>query len=112
MIYGAQGELVVESSSKYGNSCVTGGFSRRAQLYKVTLYVIVSCINHIRWLPYKQESLNVVYGKAIPVIGRGSLSGCEMLRIPHSLDNRLKDGGKVVSPTHQPHFTPKKHYFF
>jgi hypothetical protein len=31
-----------------------------------------------------------------------------MLRIPHCLDNRLIDGGKVVSPTHQPHFTPQK----
>jgi hypothetical protein len=34
-----------------------------------------------------------------------------MLRIPHCLDNRLTDGGKVVSPTHQPHFTPQKHYY-
>jgi hypothetical protein len=25
-----------------------------------------------------------------------------MLRIPHYLDNRLTDGGKVVSPTHRP----------
>jgi hypothetical protein len=24
-----------------------------------------------------------------------------MLRIPHCLDNRLTDGGKVVSPTHR-----------
>jgi hypothetical protein len=22
------------------------------------------------------------------------------------------DGGKVVSPTHTPHFTPQKHYFY
>jgi hypothetical protein len=35
-----------------------------------------------------------------------------MLRIPHCLDNRLIDGRKVVSPTHRPHFTPQKHYFF
>jgi hypothetical protein len=35
-----------------------------------------------------------------------------MLRIPHCLDNRLTDGGKVVSPTHPPHFTPQKHYYF
>jgi hypothetical protein len=28
------------------------------------------------------------------------------------LDNRLTDGGKVISPTHQPHFTPQKHYYF
>jgi hypothetical protein len=34
---------------------------------------------------------------------------CKMLRIPHCLDNRLIDSGKVVSPTHQPHFTPQKH---
>jgi hypothetical protein len=33
--------------------------------------------------------------KAIPVTGRGGLWGCKMLRIPHSLDNRLTDGGKV-----------------
>jgi hypothetical protein len=32
-----------------------------------------------------------------------------MLRIPHCLDNRLIDGGKVVSPTHRPHFTPQKY---
>jgi hypothetical protein len=29
--------------------------------------------------------------------GRGGLQGCEMLRIPHCLDRRLTDGGKVVS---------------
>jgi hypothetical protein len=34
-----------------------------------------------------------------------------MLRIPHYLDNRLIDGGKVVSPTHRTHFTRQKHYF-
>jgi hypothetical protein len=48
--------------------------------------------------------------KAIPVTGRGGLEGCEMLRIPHCLDNRLTDGGKVVSPMHPPHFTPQKRY--
>jgi hypothetical protein len=35
-----------------------------------------------------------------------------MLRIPHCLDNRLTDGGKVVRPTHPPNFTPQKHYYF
>jgi hypothetical protein len=35
-----------------------------------------------------------------------------MLRIPHCLDNRLADGGKVDSPTHPPHLTPQKHYYF
>jgi hypothetical protein len=51
-------------------------------------------------------------GKAIPVTGRGGLQGCEMLRIPHCLGNRLTDGGKYVSLTHPPHFTPQKHYYF
>jgi hypothetical protein len=32
-----------------------------------------------------------------------------MLRIPHCLDSRLTDDSKLVSPTHQPHFTPQKH---
>jgi hypothetical protein len=47
-----------------------------------------------------------VKGKVIPVTGRGGPSGCETSRFPHFLDNRLTDGGKVVSLTHQPPFTP------
>jgi hypothetical protein len=43
--------------------------------------------------------------KAVPVTGR------EILRIPHCLDNRLADGGEVVSPMHRPHSTHQKHYF-
>jgi hypothetical protein len=34
-----------------------------------------------------------------------------MLRIPHFLDSWLIDGGKVVCPTHQPHFASQKHYY-
>jgi hypothetical protein len=34
-----------------------------------------------------------------------------MLRIPHCLDNRLTDGGKVVNLTQGPRPTPQKHYF-
>jgi hypothetical protein len=49
--------------------------------------------------------------KAIPVTGRGGLQSCGMLRILHYLDNRLTDGGEVVSPTHRPLSTPQKHYF-
>jgi hypothetical protein len=40
--------------------------------------------------------------KAIPVTGCGGPYGCKMLRIPHCLDSRLTDGGKVVRPTHRP----------
>jgi hypothetical protein len=46
--------------------------------------------------------------KAIPVPGRGGPWGCETSRLPHFLDNRLTDGGEVVSPTHRPPFTPRK----
>jgi hypothetical protein len=34
-----------------------------------------------------------------------------MLWIPQCLGNRLTDGGKIVSPTHPPHFAPQ-HYNF
>jgi hypothetical protein len=47
---------------------------------------------------------------AIPVTGRGGLYGCETSRLPYSPDNRLRDGGKVVGPTHRPRSTPQKHY--
>jgi hypothetical protein len=50
-------------------------------------------------------------GRAIHVSGRRSLYGCEMLRIPYCLDNRLTDGGKVVSLTHRSRCTPQKHFF-
>jgi hypothetical protein len=50
--------------------------------------------------------------EAMPVTGLGGLEGSEMSRIPHCLDSRLIDGGKVVSPTHRPHFTPQKLFFY
>jgi hypothetical protein len=45
---------------------------------------------------------------AIPVTGRGGLYGCLMLRIPHCLDDQLRDDGKVVSPTYRPRSSPQK----
>jgi hypothetical protein len=48
--------------------------------------------------------------KAIPVTGREGPEGCEMLRVSYYLDNRLKDGGKVVSLTRWPRFTPQENY--
>jgi hypothetical protein len=35
-----------------------------------------------------------------------------MLRIPHCLDNRHTNGGKVVSLTHRPLSDPQKHYLY
>jgi hypothetical protein len=47
----------------------------------------------------------------MPVIGSGGLYGCEMLGIPHCLDNRLTDGGDF-SLKHRLRSTLQKHYFY
>jgi hypothetical protein len=41
-------------------------------------------------------------------LGFGDPYGFETSRIPHFLDNRLTDGGEVVSLTRRPFFTPRK----
>jgi hypothetical protein len=47
-------------------------------------------------------------GNAIPVTGREGPWGCEMLMLPHFLDNRLTDSSEVVSLKRRPHFTPQE----
>jgi hypothetical protein len=54
--------------------------------------------------------IKVKVNKAIPLTGRGGLHGFEILRISHCIDSLLTDGGKFVSPTHPPRFTPQKHF--
>jgi hypothetical protein len=49
--------------------------------------------------------------EAIAVTGCEGLQGFEMMKIPHCLDSRLTDDGKVVSPKHRPRSIPQKHYF-
>jgi hypothetical protein len=46
-----------------------------------------------------------IKGKANPVTSHGGPYGCETLRVPHYLDSRLTDGGKVVNLTRRPLFT-------
>jgi hypothetical protein len=46
--------------------------------------------------------------KVIPVTGRGGPLVCETSRLPHFLDNRLTDGGRVVSLTRRPPFTSQE----
>jgi hypothetical protein len=53
----------------------------------------------------------MVKGKDIPVTGHGGPYGRERLRLPHYLDKRLIDGGKVVTPTRRPHFTSQVSLF-
>jgi hypothetical protein len=46
--------------------------------------------------------------KKILLAGHGAIQGCEMLRIPYFLDNKLRDGGVDVSLTRWPYFTHQK----
>jgi hypothetical protein len=48
-------------------------------------------------------------GKAIPVTGRGGTYSCELLKNARFLDNRLTDGGEVVSLTRQ---KPQKDFWY
>jgi hypothetical protein len=59
----------------------------------------------------RDAAINYYESKAIPVTGCGGLYGCEMLKIPHCLNNLLTNGGKVARPTHWPRCIPQKHYF-
>jgi hypothetical protein len=67
--------------------------------------------SYITWRKKVINGLAKKKGKAISVTARGGLQACEMSTLPHWLDNRLTDGGKVVSPTHRPRSTPQKHSF-
>jgi hypothetical protein len=48
------------------------------------------------------EVLTAVMVKPIPVPGRGGPYGCERSRLPHFLDNQLREGGEAVSLTRRP----------
>jgi hypothetical protein len=54
------------------------------------------------------ETLKVKKGKIIPVTGHEGPYGCETSWLPRFLDNRLTDGGEVVSLMRRPPFTPRK----
>jgi hypothetical protein len=49
-----------------------------------------------------------VEDKAIPVTGPWGPYGYETSRLPHFLDNRLTDGGEVVSLMRRPAFIPQE----
>jgi hypothetical protein len=46
--------------------------------------------------------------ETIPVTGSGNPQVCETSRLPHFLDNRLKDDGEVISLTRRLPFTSRK----
>jgi hypothetical protein len=76
---------------------------------------------HIRKHDVYNEHIPILYltskrkATRIFVTGRGGPQGCEMSRLPHFLDNRLTDGGEVVSLQRRPPYTPEKipdiHFF-
>jgi hypothetical protein len=79
---------------------------------------LASIENTSRDEPYCPKGMNIsqylvsyfLFKKLLPVTDRGDLQGCEMLRIPHCIDSRLTDGGKVVSLTRRPRSTSQKHF--
>jgi hypothetical protein len=54
------------------------------------------------------NNISIQKGKAVLATGRGGPCGCETSRLPQFVDNWLIDGGKVVSVTHWPLFTPQE----
>jgi hypothetical protein len=101
-------------------------FEAQMSVFVYSVYVM-SCVQVValrRADPPPKESCRLCIGlrkrkvvktqqraiKIIPVRGRGGLYGCQMLRITYCLENRLIDGGNVVSPTHWPRSTPQKYY--
>jgi hypothetical protein len=62
----------------------------------------------LQYLTVLFQMCTVKKGKAIPVTSNEGPKGCEMLKLPHFLDDRPMDGGEVVSLTHRLPFTPRK----
>jgi hypothetical protein len=49
--------------------------------------------------------------EAITVTDRGGLYGCEMLKIPYCLDNRLTDGGRLSALRAGPLYQKKNFWY-
>jgi hypothetical protein len=65
---------------------------------------LVQCFSSsIQYISAKKKK-----SKTIPVTGRDGPQRCERSRLSHFLDNRLTDGGEVVSLTRRPLFTSRK----
>jgi hypothetical protein len=72
-------------------------------------YIFVIYGDHSRGDWYCTPALHLYSnGKGIPVTGREGPLGCERSRLPDLLYSHLIDGGKVVSLTRRPPFTPQE----
>jgi hypothetical protein len=84
-----------------------GGIGESQQITSVTIGNFKASIVTRRFTNPSQVKVKIKI-KSIPTTGRGGPRGCETSRLPHFLDNRLRDGGEVVSPTRRPLFTPQE----
>jgi hypothetical protein len=62
--------------------------------------------------PVRYEHHPHIKRKAISLTGIGDPYVCDMLSIPHCLDNRLADGGEPVTVVRRPRFTSKEYYWY
>jgi hypothetical protein len=94
--------------SQTARTLFTGHVSLDGKCYRIT---------YKWWFGFDVQGIGphirtVIKSKVIPVTGHGGPLGCEMLRFPHFLDNRLTDGGEVVSITRRPSFSPQKDFWY
>jgi hypothetical protein len=78
----------------------------------VCVFPVYCTVRVLRWAdpsskePYQMSTRFI--DKAIPIKDREGPYKCETSRLPQFLDNRLTNGGKVVSITRRPSFTSRK----
>jgi hypothetical protein len=82
-------------------------------VYSITCSVAVPCLQYL--LHFACVVINILMWiciKAIPVTDRGGPQGCETSRLSYFLDNRLTDGGEVVSLTRRRPITPQEDFWY
>jgi hypothetical protein len=77
-------------------------------VYPASPYQQPSLLTPLLRISYIMSQYACSKSKVILVTVRGDPQGCEMLRLRHIVDNRLTDGGEVVSLTLRQSFTARK----
>jgi hypothetical protein len=73
---------------KHFMSCLNSSFSTMSSVRAVHIFMYPA---------YNLFQYSLNNSKAIPVTGLGGLCGCEMLRVPHCLDNRLTVNCEILA---------------